>query len=440
MEISSMNEKRNNSIDGSGLENYLARGVEQVVKGILKASLRNPAAAAFMMKYRKSCEEAAEKRAKSAESGKHIPPFLIASITTSCNLHCKGCYARANNSCFDEAQAGSASASGIESASASAAGSGSSGGSLSAAACSNVPGARLMSAARWSRVFDEAEDLGISFILLAGGEPMLRRDVIKAAGEHRKIIFPVFTNGTMFTQENIELISARPNILPVLSIEGSAKTTDERRGEGVHDRLMGGMASLRKKGVVFGSSVTVQKNNMREVMGDDFVTSLIGNGCKAVIYVEYVPADPAAAMLAPDDTDRGYMAARLEKLREKYPQMLFIAFPGDEKASGGCLAAGRGFFHINAAGGAEPCPFSPYSDTTLLDTSLEEALQSPLFTKLRTGGMLTEDHAGGCVLFDQEDAVMALRDQRGAVMQVRDSRDVTAEISGDQECNEEAAV
>ena len=388
-----------NSVDGSGLESYLARGVEQVVKGIWKASLRNPAAAVFMMKYRKSCEEAAEKRAKSAESGKHIPPFLIASITTSCNLHCKGCYARANNSCFDEAQAGS----------------GSNFGAAPAISCGHSPDLRLLSAANWSRVFDEAEQLGISFVLLAGGEPMLRRDVIKSAGEHRKIIFPVFTNGTMFTPENIELISARPNILPVLSIEGSARTTDERRGAGVYGRLMAGMASLRKRGVVFGSSVTVQKNNMQEVMDDDFVASLISNGCKAVIYVEYVPADPAAAMLAPDDADRAYMAARLEKLREKYPQMLFISFPGDEKASGGCLAAGRGFFHINASGGAEPCPFSPYSDTTLRDVSLEEALQSPLFTKLRTGGMLTEDHAGGCVLFDQEDAVMALRDEEAAV-------------------------
>ena len=25
-----------------------------------------------------------------------VPPFLICSIATTCNLHCKGCYARAN--------------------------------------------------------------------------------------------------------------------------------------------------------------------------------------------------------------------------------------------------------------------------------------------------------------------------------------------------------
>ena len=32
------------------------------------------------------------------------------------------------------------------------------------------------------RVIGQAEDLGVSFILLAGGEPLLRRGVIEAAG------------------------------------------------------------------------------------------------------------------------------------------------------------------------------------------------------------------------------------------------------------------
>lgn len=53
---------------------------------------------------------------------------------------------------------------------------------------------------------------------------------------------------------------------------------------------------------------------------------------------------------------------------------------GDEKSYGGCVAAGRGFFHINSHGGAEPCLFSPYSDINVRDTSLWEALKSKLFT------------------------------------------------------------
>lgn len=31
----------------------------------------------------------------------HVPPFFMGSIATNCNLHCNGCYARANKSCGD---------------------------------------------------------------------------------------------------------------------------------------------------------------------------------------------------------------------------------------------------------------------------------------------------------------------------------------------------
>ena len=99
------------------------------------------------------------------------------------------------------------------------------------------------------------------------------------------------------------------------------------------------------------------------------------------------------------------MTKRLVLLREQYPELVFISFPGDEKTSGGCLAAGRGFFHINAYGGAEPCPFSAYSDTSLKEVPLEEALESPLFLKLQSSGTLIGEHTGGCVLFEQEELV-----------------------------------
>ena len=86
-----------------------------------------------------------------------------------------------------------------------------------------------------------------------------------------------------------------------------------------------------------------------------------------------------------------------------------MSFPGDEKSSGGCIAAGRGFFHINSHGGAEPCPFSPYSDVNVKDMSLKEALQSGLFAKIRDSGILTEDHNGGCVLFENRHQVESFK-------------------------------
>ena len=99
------------------------------------------------------------------------------------------------------------------------------------------------------------------------------------------------------------------------------------------------------------------------------------------------------------------MNRRLAEIRKKYQDMAFLSFPGDEKSSGGCIAAGRGFFHINSHGGAEPCPFSPYSDVNVRDTSMREALHSNLFLKLQNSGTLMEDHKGGCVLYEKRKEV-----------------------------------
>jgi MoaA/NifB/PqqE/SkfB family radical SAM enzyme len=266
----------------------------------------------------------------------------------------------------------------------------------------------LLTGADWNNIFTQAEEMGIEFILLAGGEPFVRKDVLEQAGGHPKILFPVFTNGTMIDDTYMRLLEQNRNLIPVVSIEGDLKTTDTRRGEGVYQKLKDTMEQLHKNGILFGASVTVTKQNMQEVLSDDFVQELKDAGTKAVVYVEYVPVDNKTQNLAPDNQARKEMMDRLDTLRTDMTEMIFIAFPGDEKTSGGCLAAGRGFFHINAFGGAEPCPFSPYSDTNVRDASLKEALQSPLFHTLQADGNLTQEHIGGCVLFEQQEQVKSI--------------------------------
>ena len=257
----------------------------------------------------------------------------------------------------------------------------------------------------WDKVFGEASDLGVSFILLAGGEPMLRIDVIEAASTHKDIMFPIFTNGTYINDQYLKLFDKSRNLVPILSIEGNKETTDARRGEGVYDKLIQTMDEFKKRGIIFGASVTVTTDNVKEVSSDEFIQSLVDSGCKAVIFVEYVPVTDESQELAPGDKERDYLSSEINRLREQYSEMVFVSFPGDEKSSGGCIAAGRGFFHINSHGGAEPCPFSPYSDINIKDHSLLDAINSKLFVALRSGDILADDHKGGCVLYEKREQV-----------------------------------
>ena len=355
------------------LEQYLAQGAEHVMRDMLRAAARHPRQSTFAVQFAAACQRAGRRRAQlAAQEQIHIPPFLIASITSQCNLHCAGCYARANHACHEGGTDGQ------------------------------------MTAAEWGAFFDEASRCGVSFILLAGGEPMLRRNVLAEAARHRDLLFPVFTNGTVLDDAYYDLLQRSPNIVPILSIEGDEQTTDTRRGSGIYAQLQRNMQELDRHGLMYGASVTVTAANAAETVGDDFVGMLSSHGCRAVIYVEYVPADGQSAALAPDDKTRALLDSRVAVLRVQHPETVFLCFPGDERTSGGCLAAGRGFFHINARGGAEPCPFSPYSDISVRDHTLPEVMQSRLFTALRAGGLLAEYHTGGCVLYERSDAVQQI--------------------------------
>ena len=68
------------------LQEYLTQGVEQVVKEAVKATLKNPKESVFMAKFAAASKAASRNRRKAEDMGEHIPPFLIASITSQCNL------------------------------------------------------------------------------------------------------------------------------------------------------------------------------------------------------------------------------------------------------------------------------------------------------------------------------------------------------------------
>ena len=357
---------------------YLNQGSEQLIKDILKATLRNPKETAFLVRFHAGQQAMEQRRTDLEAQGLHIPMFLIASITKACNLFCKGCYARANGQCGSDDEH------------------------------------PLFSAEQWDNLFTQASQAGIPFVLLAGGEPMMRQDVLLKAAIHHDIIFPIFTNGTLIDGALLSLFDKHRNLVPIVSMEGGEQATDDRRGQGAYRHVQAALDKMEKAKLLFGVSITVTTENRAEVMSPVFIDSLRQKGCKLVFFIEYVPVAPGTEALAPDDAERELIEQAQDALRTDFPGMVFLSFPGDEKHMGGCLAAGRGFFHINAHGGAEPCPFSPYSDLSLLDHTLLEVLESPFFQMVRDLNAQDEGHIGGCALFEKEAQVQSLLFSREA--------------------------
>ena len=363
---------------GLDLAAYMSGSIRNIMATAYKNVLSNPREARFAWRMQRLFQQSERRRAEvSSREGIDVPPFLISSIATTCNLHCKGCYARSNGIAAD----------------------------------SDAPARQTLSPEQWKDIFTEAASLGINFSLLAGGEPLTRMDILQAVAGVEDMIFPVFTNGTLIGGRWLEFFRDHLNMIPIISIEGTAIGTDERRGAGVFQRALKSMGMLKEEDLFFGTSITVTTENFRQVTSPEFIDALRGYGCKIVFYVEYVPTEPGTEHLAFGDEHVAQMEALLEARRGEYGDIIFLSFPGDEKELGGCLAAGRGFFHIGPDGAAEPCPFSPFSDTNVVQTGLRNALQSPLFRKVRTAHALGWEHTGGCTLFEHREEVERMLNQ-----------------------------
>ena len=345
----------------------LNQQIGHLFRDALRINMTNPAYVYFLLQTLWRQRKAKQKRRQWEQEGIHVPPFMIASITNRCNLQCKGCYNRAQHR--TERQE--------------------------------------LSEDKLRDIIRQADELGISIMLLAGGEPMVRKEIFSIMGEFPQIIFPIFTNGLLLNEEMVGMFKKRKNAVPVISVEGHREETDVRRGAGVYDHLEKTFRLLKKNGIFFGTSITMTAKNFDLVTGHAFIEKLMESACRLFFYVEYVPVQQGTEDLVLTEGQRQRVSALMAVLRHRYPG-LFIAFPGDEEAFGGCLAAGRGFIHVNAAGDVEPCPFAPYSDTSLKNMTLKEALQSEFLQTIRQHhGSLTET-AGGCALWEKREWVEKL--------------------------------
>jgi MoaA/NifB/PqqE/SkfB family radical SAM enzyme len=335
-------------------------------KDILRTALTSPSQSVFFLRTLRWQNQAAKVRQKLELEGLHVPPVLVISVTNKCNLNCEGCYHHALRGDADTE----------------------------------------MSDARLEKLVAEAKELGISFIVLAGGEPLMRPNILSISKQTPEVMFLMFTNGLLLNEDVLGQISKNKNIVPLLSMEGYEVDTDGRRGSGVYNQLLKSMVKLKDSGLFWGATLTMTRTNFEEVTDDVFIAQLVEAGCKFFMLVEYTPVTAGTEDWVLTEEQKAKVIPIRNGLREKY-QVLFIALPWDEDEIGGCLSAGRGFIHVSAEGNVEPCPFIAYSDTNLKNLSLREALQSKMLKTIRENhGELKEIH--GCALWEKREWVESL--------------------------------
>ena len=306
---------------------------------------------------RQTRQQARRRKAESNEL--MIPPVMIFSITEQCNLKCKACYAAKGMDRETEE----------------------------------------LSLERIRKLFYEASELGVGVIMIAGGEPLMRPEILWAASEHRNVIFPVFTNGLMLNEGSLAYFKHNRNLVPILSIEGNRQFTDQRRGKGVYSQLISTMEKLQQSRRLFGISITLTRENFNELSHPDWLQQQHKLGSRLFFLVEYMPQSEADMELCLTEAQKKLLPATLEKLRKHLPA-LFVSLPGDEAQYGECLAAGRGFVHVSAVGSLEPCPFAPYSDINIRNISLKQALHSRFLNRIRESHHLLGEAKGECRLWE----------------------------------------
>jgi MoaA/NifB/PqqE/SkfB family radical SAM enzyme len=303
----------------------------------------------------------------------NIPNVILMDPTTKCNLKCIGCWAAE----YDKSAS--------------------------------------LSFDDLDRIIVQGKELGIYMYIYSGGEPLVRKDdLIKLAEKHNDCTFLAFTNGTLVDEVFAKELLRVSNFLLAISIEGYEEETDMRRGEGTYSKAIKAMDILKKYKLPFGFSTCYHSYNVDVIGSEEYTDLMIEKGCKFGWYFTYMPLGKDARtelMVSPEQ--RELMYHKVREFRATKPIFL-IDFWNDGEYSGGCIAGGRTYMHINANGDVEPCAFIHYSNANIKEVSLLEALKSPLFMQYKMNQPFNENHLRPCPLLDNPDKLKQMVHESGA--------------------------
>ena len=264
-------------------------------------------------------------------------------------------------------------------------------------------------------IINQGVKLGTHVYIYTGGEPLVRKhDLINLCEAHPDCAFLSFTNATLIDEEFVQDMIRVANFVPAISVEGFEEATDARRGKGTYAKVSRAMELLRENGLPFGVSCCYTSANANSIASEEFFDWLIEKGALFAWIFTYMPVgvgSPTSLMVHADQREHLYRFIR--EMREKKP-LFTLDFQNDGEFVGGCIAGGRRYLHINAAGDVEPCVFAHYANVNIRETSLLDALRSPLFMQYYEGQPFNDNLLKPCPILENEGLLADMVKRAGA--------------------------
>ncbi len=215
---------------------------------------------------------------------------------------------------------------------------------------------RDLPAAEWLQFFEECGRLGVMDLVLAGGEPFIRKDLKTALGGivSNRMRFSLLSNGSLIDDGICEYIASTGRCDYVqVSVDGSSpEKHDACRGKGSWEGAVRGIRTLQKHSVPVTARVTIHRHNVDDLDGiarlllEDLGLDSIGTN--AAGYLGACRGNSGDVLLNADQRRRAMDS--LLRLEEKYP--------GRITASAGPLAEAHMWREMEEARAKAAPPFS----------------------------------------------------------------------------------
>ncbi len=291
-------------------------------------------------------------------------------------------------------------------------------------------------------IISQGKNLGVYMYLFSGGEPLVRKkDIISLCEKHSDCLFMAFTNATLIDEKFADDMLRVQNFIPAISIEGFKDETDARRGAGTYDATINAMELLKRKKLLFGISCCYTRKNTDVIGSEKYFDDMINKGAKFAWFFTYIPVGADAVPdLMVTAQQRQFMYHQIRNFRET-KSIFTLDFWNDGEYINGCIAGGRLYLHINANGDMEPCAFIHYSDSSVYEKTLLEALKSPLFIQYHNNQPFNSNHLRPCPLLDNPNRLVDMVEKSGAKStDIKNPEDVRELSSKCQEASEKWAV